>query len=281
VLAPVAAAGWVALGLTELGVRIALLRRNRSHGLVSVLWGLGFGLFLWAGAAAVGLPDPRAFFFGLVAGGAIALVVYLRGSGLDDQRGWRPGAYYRRLIERRRPGVPRRERATRTELEQARIEVARGDAAAALFSLEEAERMATAQRKLAELVEVRELAAALPLQRGEPLVGRVDEHIQGFPADELAAAGIAKEPSREELGAQLARDRLGDHEPVTTPELSLARAALDRGDSAAALHWLKEARRVAVAQRKLDELLEVYRLAERASETRLVSDVEADLASFA
>src|SRR5262249_312411 len=47
VLAPVAAAGWVVLALTDLVVRIALFRAQRTQGMVSLLWALGFGLFLW------------------------------------------------------------------------------------------------------------------------------------------------------------------------------------------------------------------------------------------
>src|SRR5262249_43034678 len=79
VLAPVAAAGWVVLSLTDLGVRIALFRAHRTQGAVSVLWGLGFGLFLWAGARVLGVPQLRSILFGVAAGAAIALVVYLRG----------------------------------------------------------------------------------------------------------------------------------------------------------------------------------------------------------
>ena len=80
------------------------------------------------------------------------------------------------------------------------------------------------------------------------------------------------------MGAALARDHR--RVPVSTPDLDRARAALDDGDTGTAVHWLKEARRVAVAQRRLDELLAVHDLAQTTS-PQLAREIEVDLASFA
>jgi hypothetical protein len=307
VLAPVAAVAWVVLALTDLAVRVALFRQHRSPGQVSVLWGLGFALFLWAGVSALGVHGLRAILFGLVAGGAIALVIYLRGAALENPVVGQPGAYHQRLLSRRssdRPSaVPHQERPGRTrELDRARIELSRGQLGEALPPLEEAERVAVAQRKLDELLEVRELVSALAARsRGHTrdaskrLAGRVDEHLQTFPADALAAAGIRKEPSHEELGARFAREQLdawaAGHPHVTARELTAVRTAVDSGDLPTALFLLEEARRVALAQRKLDELLEVHALAQVVSErsegstrtasAQLVRRVEAGLGSFA
>jgi hypothetical protein len=130
---------------------------------------------------------------------------------------------------------------------------------------------------------------------GERLAGKADEHLQTFPAEALAAVGIEKEPSREELGARFAREQLdawaAGHPQVRAAELTRARTALDDDDPPTALYSLEEARRVAIAQRRLDELLEVHALAEtlterseghtEAASARLVRKVEADLRSFA
>jgi hypothetical protein len=274
---------------------------------VSLLWALGFALFLWAGVTVLGVPTLRAILFALVAGGAIALVIYLRGEALDDPAAGQPGAYHRRLLSRRGSGrasrISYQERPGRThELDRARIEVSRGELREALPPLEEADRVAVAQRKLGELLEVRELARLVAARsRGHTrdasrrLAGKVDEQLQTFPADELAAVGIHKEPSREELGARFAREQLdawaAGHPPVTTPDLTRARTALDNGDFRTALYSLEEARRVAVAQRELDELLQVHALARLLSERsdgrteaasgRLARKAEADVRSFA
>jgi hypothetical protein len=305
-IAPVAAAGWVVLALTDVAVRIALLRHQRTPGLVSLLWGLGFALFLWAGVAVLGVPQLRAILFALVAGGAIALVIYARGAALDGPAASQPGAYQRRLLARRRANraSPASAGAAqgRSDLDQARIEVARGEFEAALRPLQEAVRVAVAQRKLDELLEVRELARRVAVRSsgqtrdaGERLAEKVDEHLQTFPAEELAAVGIRKEPSREELAERFAREQLtvppAAGPRVTTPELTLARAALERRDLRTALYHLDEARRVAVAQRRLDELLEVNALAQvlsersegrtRAASARLIRQVEAGVRSFA
>jgi hypothetical protein len=307
VLAPVAAAGWIVLALTSLAVRVALFPKHRSPGVVSLLWALGFALFLWAGSRAVGLPQLRAVLLALVGGGAIALVVYLRGAALENPAAGQPGAYHRRLLTRRRPGrdsrVPYQARPGRTrELDLARIEVSRGEFREALPPLKEAERVAVAQRKLDELLEVRELVGLLAARskgqtkvESERLARKVDEHLQTFPAEALAAVGIQKEPTRGEVSARFAREQLearaGGYPRVTTPELTRAQTALDSGELEAALSDLEEARRVAVAQRKLDELLQVHALAQVLSErsegrthaatARLIEKVEAGVRTFA
>jgi hypothetical protein len=307
VLAPVAAVGWIVLALTRLLVRIALFREHRTEGVVSLFWALGFALFLWAGVAVLGVRELRAIPFALIAGGAIALVIYLRGAALDDLAVGQPGAYHRRQLAHGRSGrvsgAPYRARPGRTrELDLARIRLGRGELREALFPLKEAERVAVAQGKLDELLEVRELVRALAARSAgnitdasERLARKVDEHLQAFPAEELAAVGIQKEPSREQLNAQFAREQLESwkvgHPPVTTPELTLARTALGSDEFRTALYHLEEACRVAVAQRRLDELLEVYVLAQQLSErsegrthsasARLIRKVEAGVRSFA
>jgi hypothetical protein len=307
VLAPVAAAGWIVLALTRVLVGIALFREHRTQGVVSALWAVGFALFLWAGVAVLGVPELRAIPFALVAGVAIGLVVYLRGAALEDVAFGQPGAYHLRLLARRRSGpatrVSYQTRPERTrELDLARIKLGRGELREALFPLKEAERVAMAQRKLNELLEVRELVRVLTERssgrtqdESERLARKVDEHVQAFPAEELTAVGIPKEPSREELDARFAREQLesraGGRPPVTTPELTMARTALDSGEFRTALYHLEEARRVAVAQGRFDELLEVYALTRALSErsdgrahsasARLIRKVEAGMRSFA
>jgi hypothetical protein len=303
-IAPVAAAGWVVLVLTDGAVRIALLRHHRTPGLVSAMWGLGFGLFLWAGVIVLGVPQLRAILFALVAGGAIALVVYARGAALDGPEAAQPGAFQRRLLARRRArrASPASARAGqgRSDLDQARIEVARSEFEAAVPPLQEAERVAVAQRKLDELLEVRQLARRVTTRSSghtrdaaERLAEKVDEQLQTFPAEELAAVGIRKEPSREEIAERFAREQLEAPADarVTTPELTLARTALESGDLDTALYHLDEARRMAVAQRRLEELLEVNALARVVSErsegrthaasARLIRKVETGVRSFA
>jgi hypothetical protein len=99
-LAPVAAVGWVAITLLGVAVRFALFREHRTHGTTSLLWGLGFGLFLWGGGIGVGLREGRAIPFALVAGAAIALFIYLRGAALENPPLGQPGVFHRRLVAR-------------------------------------------------------------------------------------------------------------------------------------------------------------------------------------
>src|SRR5579862_4739287 len=86
------------------------------------------------------------------------------------------------------------------ELLGARAAVADCRLPQALSLLREAELVAVAQRRLDELLEVRELAGTLvALNDGqtkaasEKLARRVADEVAAFPADELAAAGIDPE----------------------------------------------------------------------------------------
>jgi len=269
--APVAAVGWVLLALLGLAVKLALFRTQRTQGATAVLWGLGFGLFLWAGTRSVGLEQTRAILLGLVGGAAAALFIYLRGAGLENPPEAQPSAFFRRLRARGRSTrdasrAPRPGAAKTRELQPARVALTDGDLDAALFYLRDAERVAVAQRKLDELLEVRDLLSSLPrTQAGERLARRISEDLYGFPADELAAAGIHVQTERE-LVESLRRRQAGGHTGVKTRELSLARPALDAGDFTQALWLLQEAARVAIAQRRLDELLEVHDLVRSLSE---------------
>ena len=55
-----------------------------DHGVVSFLWALGLGLFLWLGMLAVGVEDATALILAAVAAGAIFLYVRLYGG--DEPR---------------------------------------------------------------------------------------------------------------------------------------------------------------------------------------------------
>jgi hypothetical protein len=258
-LALAAAVGWFFLALLELLVKLALFPAHRSYGATAVLWGLGFGVFLWLGSLSVGLDQWRALLLGLVAGAASALFVYLRGASREEPPAARPGEHFRRLRSRRqvreaspRPGADPR------EIHRARVALTDFDYAGALYFLREAERVAVAQRKLDELLEVRRLVSTLPqTPASERLARIVDEAVNDFPPGELASAGIHVRTD-EELVESLRHvaGRAGDH----LREASLARRALDKGEFAEALFWLQEARQIAVAQRKLGGLLEVHEL---------------------
>src|SRR5437763_6708249 len=238
--APFAAIGWFFLALLGLAVRVALFRRLRGEGAVSLLWGLGFALFLWFGLWSIKLQQRNAVLCALVAGLAIALFVYLRGAGLERPPLERPGVFHRRALARRRARraspVPHRPPPTGEirELRQARIELGRGEPDAGLYSLREAERVAVAQRKLRELLEIRELAGSVSersrdrtREAGERLARRVAEEIDAFPAGELAAVGIHREPDRDPLAVILARPVPVAEQALTpTRELVQARLAL-------------------------------------------------------
>jgi hypothetical protein len=186
------------------------------------------------------------------------------------------------------------------ELDRARPAVDGGDVAEALFLLEQSRRVAVAQRRLDELLEVRELVGTLssrsdgaPRDATEQLALRVDADVRGFPADELRAAGIEPEPDR--VGPLVASWKLraaaGAPSPGKTGELVRAGTALEDGDLPSALFLLEQARRVAFAQRKLEELLEVYALVQvlgrrtggrdRLASDQLAARVDADLRAFA
>ncbi len=183
------------------------------------------------------------------------------------------------------------------ELAEARVALAHRQLTRLLLLLREAERVAVAQRKLEELLEVRKLVRTLSTLSGgqataaiERLARTVDVQLAAFPADELAAAGA-------DLGGELAvlasklRALSGPPTSAVTRDLSRARAALDGGEVATALTFLQEARRVAVAQGRLGELLDVYELVQllaergdtrtRAASMRLAHETTADLRAAA
>jgi len=282
-----AAAGWLSLALLDLVVRAALFRRHRSEGTVSVLWGLGFALFLWFGLWAIKVQEPNAILFAVVAGAAIALFVYLRGAALEAPPVEQPGVAVRRRLASGRGSRPRRTvpapSETTRELHQVRVELAHGELESALFLLGDAERVAVAQRKLGELLEVRELLGAVlerssgrTIQASRRLERRIRDDLASFPPAELAAAGV-----RVELG----RPRT----ELPTTELGRARAAIEEDYLTTALFLLRQARRVAIAQGRPSELREVAALAAllsdrgddvtQATSKRLARQVEADLAT--
>jgi len=55
-----------------------------DHGLISFLWGLGLGLYIWLGSMAVGVSKATAVIVAAVAGGAIFLFVRIYGE--DEPR---------------------------------------------------------------------------------------------------------------------------------------------------------------------------------------------------
>ena len=263
-LALAAAVGWFFLALLEVLVKLALFPRHKSYGATAVLWGLGFGVFLWLGSISVGLDKTRALLLGVVAGAASALFIYLRGAGREEPAAARPGASFRRLRSKRkaREALPPAESDPR-EIHRARVALTDFDYAGALYFLREAERVAVAQRKLDELLEVRRLLSTLPrTPASQHLARTVDKALYDFPPGELASAGIHVQTD-DELVASLRRLA-----PIQDQarEVSVARRALDRGDFEEALFWLQQAQHVAIAQRKLGELLQVYDLVQPLSE---------------
>ena len=55
-----------------------------SHGVISFLWGLGLGLFIWGGLAAVGISPATSFILGAV--GAAAIFLFVRVFGEETPR---------------------------------------------------------------------------------------------------------------------------------------------------------------------------------------------------
>jgi len=51
-----------------------------GHGVISFIWGLFLGAFIWVGSVAVGVSGATAFIVGSVSGFLIFLAVYLYGS---------------------------------------------------------------------------------------------------------------------------------------------------------------------------------------------------------
>jgi hypothetical protein len=96
-LVPLAAGAWLAFALLGLAVRLALFGKYRSQATTALLWGFGLGLYMWLGLLAVGVSQGRAIAFGAVGGAAIALFVFLRGSGLENPPAGQPRAVVERL----------------------------------------------------------------------------------------------------------------------------------------------------------------------------------------
>ena len=59
--------------------RVHLRPPSIDHGVVSFLWALGLGLFIWLGLVAIGVSKPTAFVLAALAFGAIFLFVRLYG----------------------------------------------------------------------------------------------------------------------------------------------------------------------------------------------------------
>jgi hypothetical protein len=53
-----------------------------SPGFTSLLWGIGLGIFIWAGLLAIGISSGTAFLFALVA--AVLIFFYVRLFGADQ-----------------------------------------------------------------------------------------------------------------------------------------------------------------------------------------------------
>jgi hypothetical protein len=95
------AVAWVGLALLGLLVKLALFPRRRSPGVMAIIWGVLFALYLWWGSHQVGLAEWRAILLGLVGGAASALFIYLRGAGLARPPADRPGVSLGRAAARR------------------------------------------------------------------------------------------------------------------------------------------------------------------------------------
>ena len=165
--------------------------------------------------------------------------------------------------------------------------------------LREAGRVAVAQQKLDELLEVRELTQSICNQAAgrvraaaERLAEALNEKLRAFPAEALSTAGIPVE--RERTLAELLQDlavRADPHGLSKTRELSRAEAALAVGELRPALALLGVARRVAVAQRRPAELLSVYELVQsvreqstgktQAASEKLAARLETDIRALA
>jgi hypothetical protein len=61
-----------------------------SHGVVSFVWGLLLGAYIWAGMLSVGVSGATSFIIGAVSGFLIFL--YVRVFGADERRQARRGA---------------------------------------------------------------------------------------------------------------------------------------------------------------------------------------------
>jgi hypothetical protein len=96
-----AAVAWFGLALLEAAVSLMLVPRRRSAGLIAIVWGVLLGAYLWWGSHQVGLREWKAELLGILAGGAIALYVYLRGASLERPPADQPGRFLGRYSARR------------------------------------------------------------------------------------------------------------------------------------------------------------------------------------
>ena len=55
-----------------------------DHGVISLIWAIFFGLFIWLGGAFVGYSSPVCFIAGCVAG--FLIFVFVRAYGEDEPR---------------------------------------------------------------------------------------------------------------------------------------------------------------------------------------------------
>lgn len=58
-----------------------------AHGVVSVIWGIALGCFVWIGLLAIGIHQPAAFIFGALTAGAVYLLVRLYGADRPSRSG--------------------------------------------------------------------------------------------------------------------------------------------------------------------------------------------------
>ncbi|HEY2201890.1 MAG TPA: hypothetical protein VGH56_08375 [Solirubrobacteraceae bacterium] len=185
------------------------------------------------------------------------------------------------------------------ELVRARVALDEGEFTTAFWLLREAGRVAVAQRKLDELLEVRELTQSLSAQAAgrtrpaaERLAESLNEELRAFPAEALTAAGIPIERQRTLAeGLQDLAARANPHGLSKTRDLTRAEAALAAGELRSALWLLGEARRVAVAQKRPGELVSVYELVQtlraqsngktQAASEKLAARLETDINALA
>jgi hypothetical protein len=55
-----------------------------AHGVISFVWGLVFGLYVWLGGLAVGVSDATAFIVGALVG--VGTFLYVRIYGVEEPR---------------------------------------------------------------------------------------------------------------------------------------------------------------------------------------------------